>query len=84
MASVACRHVREHPDSERFSAFPRIHSFSVGLKDSPDLKVRHKHSRLSPPEDLIEYDIRSTGFESAVIAVCSRAFAAGKEFKTRI
>ncbi|CAM9141565.1 unnamed protein product [Ascophyllum nodosum] len=39
VASVACRHVREHPDSERFSAFPRIHSFSVGLKDSPDLKA---------------------------------------------
>lgn len=39
VASVACRHVRDHPDSESFSAFPRIHSFSVGLKDSPDLKV---------------------------------------------
>ena len=36
---MACRHVRDHPDSKLFSAFPRIHSFSVGLKGSPDLKV---------------------------------------------
>lgn len=39
VASVACRHVRDHPDNQRFSGFPRIHSFSVGLKDSPDLKA---------------------------------------------
>lgn len=39
VASVACRHVRDHPDSGRFSAFPRIHSFSVGLAGSPDIKV---------------------------------------------
>ncbi|CAN0315543.1 unnamed protein product [Ectocarpus sp. 6 AP-2014] len=39
VASVACRHVRDHPDSGRFSAFPRIHSFSVGLAGSPDIKA---------------------------------------------
>jgi len=39
VASVACRHVRDHPDSELLKAFPRIHSFSVGLANSPDLKV---------------------------------------------
>lgn len=39
VASVACRHVRDNPDSQRFNAFPKIHSFSVGLKNSPDLKV---------------------------------------------
>ncbi|CAN0376722.1 unnamed protein product, partial [Discosporangium mesarthrocarpum] len=36
VASVACRHVRNHPGVQ---SFPRIHSFSVGLKDSPDLKA---------------------------------------------
>lgn len=39
VASVACRQVRENPDAELSNAFPRIHSFSVGLKGSPDLKV---------------------------------------------
>eukprot|EP00904_Undaria_pinnatifida_P008512 jgi/Undpi1/4791/HiC_scaffold_19.g08144.m1 len=39
VASVACRHMREHPDSDKCGAFPRIHSFSVGLKGSPDLKA---------------------------------------------
>jgi asparagine synthase (glutamine-hydrolysing) len=35
VASVASRHAKRHPDSP----FPRIHSFSVGLANSPDLKA---------------------------------------------
>ncbi|CAN0463054.1 unnamed protein product, partial [Hapterophycus canaliculatus] len=38
VASVACRHMKDHPESELCSTFPRIHSFSVGLEGSPDLK----------------------------------------------
>jgi asparagine synthase (glutamine-hydrolysing) len=35
VASVASRHAKRHPNSP----FPRIHSFSVGIEGSPDLKV---------------------------------------------
>lgn len=39
MSSVACRYMRDHPDKMRYRSFKKIHSFSVGLEDSPDLLV---------------------------------------------
>jgi len=35
VASVASRHAKSHPENP----FPRIHSFSIGIKGSPDLKA---------------------------------------------